>query len=118
MSLSWLARRPPLFLLCQSTEAGIRRLSNDTASKIARIKNPSRGGQNLTLRYRRLEKMVRGKEVRAQHIEKLPGAGAAVAQTPAAASGLKTFHGLMVPEEPTPPEPDGASRTVCPNTVN
>ena len=80
---------------------------------------PARGGQNLSDRYRRLEKSVRGKGAYARDIDELvgdrwendPDAGLRVRP---ARRDAKMFMGFVVPEEPKPPGPDGESQcTVC-----
>ncbi|KAF7966721.1 hypothetical protein HWV62_37287 [Athelia sp. TMB] len=104
MSLSWLARYP--FRALQKYNTRAKSLSNNASDEITRIKNPHRGGQNLTSRHRRLENMVRGKEAQTRRIEELPGRGTAVSQTPNTLN-VETFRGLVVPKEPKPPESDG-----------
>lgn len=102
MSLSWLARLPFRPASC----CRARLISNDISAEIARIKNPSRGGQNLSSRHKRLENMVRGKEDQTRQINEFPGERTVVKQTPYAPT-VKTFRGLVIPDEPKPPEPDG-----------
>ncbi|KAF7971337.1 hypothetical protein HWV62_21436 [Athelia sp. TMB] len=106
MSLSWLARYP--FRALQKYNIRAKTLSNNASDEITRIKNPHRGGQNLTSRHRRLENMVRGKEAQTRRIEELPGRGTVVSQTPNTLN-VETFRGLVVPKEPKPPESDGCA---------
>ncbi|PSR78582.1 hypothetical protein PHLCEN_2v7329 [Hermanssonia centrifuga] len=72
-------------------------------------KEPGRGGQNLSQRYERLEKSLRGKGTYQQAISQLSHEAA----SPLTPSARRTkdkreiFMGLVVPEEPKPPGPDG-----------
>ena len=88
----------------------VRHFSHENAESIARWKRPTRGGQNLTDRHRRLEKSLRGKEARLKQIDDLP-APPTVVQPSSALKGpaLNIFRGFVVPEQPKPPEPDGKS---------
>jgi hypothetical protein len=86
----------------------VRYFFYDSAESIARLKRPTRGGQNLTDRHRRLEKSLRGKEARLKQIDDLPRSltsaqPSSVPKRPA----LNTFQGFVIPEQPKPPEPDG-----------
>jgi hypothetical protein len=78
------------------------------ASVIERIKRPSRGGQNLSDRYHKLEKSLRGKEAFSREIDGMtrgnsrPGERAKLPQ-----DSVKMFAGFKIPEKPKPPEPDG-----------
>lgn len=78
-------------------------------------KYPTRGGQNLTDRFRRLEKSIRGKGAYEQEIVELVGDrqenepdGSRVRP---AKRDVKTFMGFAIPEEPKPPGPDGKPGT-------
>ena len=79
---------------------------NDLGDAIARLKNPTRGGQNLRERYRRLERSVRGKDFYAkQASEYVPS------PPPATKSGGEsrvTFRGFLIPKKPEAPGSDGA----------
>jgi hypothetical protein len=82
----------------------IRRLST---SAIDRLKNPTRGGQNLSERYRQLERSLRGKEALSYAIDNLtttPSPGT----TRSRKRAVEMFQGLVVPVKPRPPEADGA----------
>ena len=80
---------------------------------IDRLKYPSRGGQNLSARYKRLEKSRRGKEIYSQEIKDLVEGqnGPSPLQTVAVRQARRkipvAFHGFVIPEAPRPPEPDG-----------
>lgn len=68
------------------------------------MKNPPRGGQNLSERYRRLEKSLRGKEVLVKEIGELtPHLFSSHEKNKA----VEMFHGLEVPQEPKAPASDG-----------
>lgn len=83
-----------------------------SAESIARLKRPTRGGQNLTNRHRRLENSLRGKEARLREIDIL-SSPSSVAQSSSTVRKhtSKTFRGFVVPEEPKPPAADGTSLT-------
>lgn len=81
---------------------------------IEQLKRPSRGGQNLSDRYLRLERSLRGKQALSNIIhdseildESHPGAGSSGSHDSANTS--ETFRGFTIPREPKPPESDGAS---------
>jgi len=70
------------------------------------VKVFSRGGQNLSDRYLRLEKALRGKEAYVGRTKEL----SELATTPAPAVHVQeTFHGFTVPQMPKPPADDGTS---------
>lgn len=87
-----------------------------TSAAIERWKHPIRGGQNLTIRYQRLEKSLRGKEAYEQTISNLtdfPRSTSPNRSTPGLAKkNVQTFMGFMVPEEPRPPASDGMSQII------
>ena len=100
-----LARAAPCRLI--SSAVVPRRLPTSTPS----WKEPARGGQNLTKRYERLEKSLRGKELYQQEIGDLVEEADPVRSVAAARkhrNTVKTFMGFVVPQEPKPPGPDGA----------
>src|ERR1700729_1476865 len=102
---SCLAR--PIILIASQ---GVRNISYESAESIARWKRPTRGGQNLTDRHRRLEKSLRGKQNRLKQIDDMPGSSTVVQQLSSVRRPtLNTFRGFVIPEEPKPPEPDGMS---------
>lgn len=80
---------------------------------IDRLKHPSRGGQNLSARYERLERSLRGKELYSKEITAYAAEGANISnlQSNATRSILRrepmVFQGLTIPEAPRPPEADG-----------
>ena len=88
--------------------------SSSTPAPVTRLKHPTRGGQNLSGRYVRLERALRGKEAYEKEIDELEeeeestrteadvkGKGRAMGTAPF------VFHGYTIPEEPKPPGPDG-----------
>jgi len=86
----------------------VRSLSYESAESIARLKKPTRGGQNLTDRHRRLERSLRGREARLKQIDDLSSASTVVQPPPTVRRPtLSTFRGFVIPEKPKPPEPDG-----------
>ncbi|KIM86849.1 hypothetical protein PILCRDRAFT_289755, partial [Piloderma croceum F 1598] len=96
------------------TARSVRHFSYENAESIARLKRPTRGGQNLTDRHRRLEKSLRGKEARLKQIDDLPRSStfaqlSSVPKRPA----LNTFQGFVIPEQPKPPEPDECCMSGC-----
>ncbi|KAJ7676197.1 oxidoreductase-like protein [Mycena rosella] len=96
----------------------LRRHLTLDASAIQRLKNPTRGGQNLSLRYRRLEQSLRGKEalqrdIRARDSEVASGfVGRAAAPASQSTDG-QYFRGLEVPQRPKAPESDECCMSGC-----
>ena len=85
--------------------------SRSTEDEITRLKKPSRGGRNLTERYRALERALRGKEAFARGKElahHVPIISISVQDENSRKETLETFHGFVVPQEPKPPADDGA----------
>lgn len=86
---------------------------------ITRLKHPSRGGRDLSARYVRLERALRGKEEYERDIagmekgEVNEGAtGGSISDDGRVRGKGKAqtmFAGFVIPEIPKPPEPDGAS---------
>lgn len=70
------------------------------------MKHPTRGGQNLTARYGRLEKSVRGKDTYQREITGLVEDAATLAPH-GMRSSVRTFMGYVVPEEPKAPASEG-----------
>jgi hypothetical protein len=114
---------PPLILHCRQrrvvTTIVIRLLSSShrqdqsqaTAAALERQKRPTRGGQNLSNRYRRLERSIRGKGALLKGLETLPRPSAPVSSRGPPTQGQadnKMFRGFRIPEEPKCPEADGA----------
>jgi hypothetical protein len=80
-------------------------LSTESAE---RLKLPAKGGQNLSKRYRRLEKSLRGKEALAQSIEeelsgKIPSSQPFIGGK----DDTEYFRGFVIPKAPKVPESDG-----------
>ena len=111
--------------------------SKDCLTSLERLKHPARGGQDLSNRYVRLERALRGKEGYEREIEDLEGhypsaSGGATRQaleqkrtdfgidTSAMVQREKrrgekqplVFHGFTIPKPPKPPEPDGTHSTL------
>ena len=80
--------------------------------EITRLKKPSRGGRNLSERYRALERALRGKEAFTRGKEELahhvPVISISVQDENIRKESIETFHGFVVPQEPKPPADDGA----------
>ena len=80
--------------------------------EITRLKKSSRGGRNLSERYRALERALRGKETFTRGKEELahhvPIISISVQDENIRKESIETFHGLVVPQEPKPPADDGA----------
>jgi hypothetical protein len=82
--------------------------SQQASTAIERLKRPSRGGQNLSDRYRRLEKSLRVKEAFSGGIDDTTERTTVLVHgAKPRLSHAKTFKGFRIPEEPKPPEPDG-----------
>ncbi|KAJ7260126.1 oxidoreductase-like protein [Mycena rebaudengoi] len=93
------------------------RYISDHAVGIERIKNPTRGGQNLSQRYRRLERSLRGKEALNKDICTLESEKSAVS-APAGASpqeldASRYFGGFEIPQRPKEPESDECCMSGC-----
>ncbi|KAJ7624763.1 oxidoreductase-like protein [Roridomyces roridus] len=102
--------RPLLFRI--RTPAAIRHSS----SAIERLKNPDRGGQNLTQRYRRLEQSLHGKEALQRDKRELEVVGTgdnSAITTSAAREGGYYFRGIEVPQKPRAPESDECCMSGC-----
>lgn len=79
---------------------------------IERLKYPSHGGQNLSERYARLERTIRGKEEYTHDIENYEKMGSVSGQSDNVIRNLKApvmYRGFVVPEEPISPQDDGMS---------
>lgn len=99
----------------------ISRLRHSSAA-IERLKNPPRGGQNLSERYQRLERSLRGKEVLVKELGELAPRLASnygensqshaikmSSSLPPKKKDVEMFHGLEVPQEPREPQSEGVS---------
>lgn len=91
--------------------------SRSTKDEITRLKNPSRGGRNLSERYRALERALRGKEAfargKAELARHVPVISISVQDENMRKEGGETFHGFMVPQEPKPPADDECCMSGC-----
>lgn len=89
----------------------LRRSSTLDASAIERLKKPTRGGQNLSQRYRRLEQSLRGKEALQKDIlareSDVSGHLGDVSPSAQTKDANRYFQGLEIPRRPKPPESDG-----------
>jgi len=92
----------------------IRQLSSSraTTAAIERQKRPTRGGQNLSDRYRRLERSIRGKEVLKRLDQSLPR-GLRYPSSSSRKDDAKTFRGFRIPEEPKSPGADECCMSGC-----
>lgn len=99
------------------------------AQQLSQLKHPSRGGQDLSRRYERLERSLRGKNVYGREIEDFQRSGQVTDPAPytsqektqqaTSSTGRSTrriFRGFVVPEAPKPPADDGARSTVYGST--
>jgi Oxidoreductase-like protein, N-terminal len=87
------------------------RQSSSLAVAMQSQRRPSRGGQDLTHRYRRLEKSIREKNALSQNIADLSSPRPVPNVRPSSATAntdqLRLFRGMPVPQEPKPPDSDG-----------
>ncbi|KAI0688377.1 hypothetical protein BC835DRAFT_1419174 [Cytidiella melzeri] len=74
-------------------------------------KNPTRGGQDLGNRYRRLEKALRGKDSYQRNINELSEDGTTLPL--ASRRSTRTFLGYLIPEEPKPPASEDCCMSGC-----
>jgi hypothetical protein len=94
---------------------GLTRISDATATSptLGQASQPERGGQNLSARFARLERSLRGKGGLAQTIENTPLETSFVSnagelpKVKLSEPKAELFHGLLVPEIPKEPGPDG-----------
>ncbi|KAJ7888326.1 hypothetical protein B0H14DRAFT_2337286 [Mycena olivaceomarginata] len=95
----------------------LRRYSTFDAGAIERLKKPTRGGQNLSLRYRRLEQSLRGKEaLQRDIISREPDIAVDFRDSSPTTPTGKTkhyFHGRKIPQQPKPPEADECCMSGC-----
>ncbi|KAI0249753.1 hypothetical protein BJV78DRAFT_1224578 [Lactifluus subvellereus] len=96
------------------TTKGPRRYYTQHSSPIELHKYSSRGGRNLSERFRRLEKMLLAKHNLSRAIIDAPQP---LTRTPPSTlrrpSTAKTFRGLVIPEVPKAPEPDECCMSGC-----
>ncbi|KAH9939869.1 oxidoreductase-like protein [Amylocystis lapponica] len=107
-----------------SSSASVPRIHTSDPSSVVAIqqqKYPTRGGQNLSARYRRLERSLRGKKAYGARITELAEDAQDIAdahpETPHAASkpraGANMFMGFVIPQEPRAPESDECCMSGC-----
>ncbi|RDB27612.1 hypothetical protein Hypma_003797 [Hypsizygus marmoreus] len=77
------------------------------------IRPALRGGQNLTERYRRLEKSSRERVELVKEIDDLSASGVAPKIAVAPQAHTETFRGFEIPKEPWPPEDDECCMSNC-----
>lgn len=96
----------PSHLLRLTTERiSARYISNES---IARLKRSNHESQNLSERYKRLEQSLRGNESRLSEIDDRSTSSYSVTISKSKSKpSQRVYHGLIVPEAPKPPEPDG-----------
>ena len=88
--------------------------------QVINLKHPRRGGQDLSRRYQRLERSIRGKAEYGREIQGFQRAGEVPEPAPFTASetvqttstsqdkgNRRVFRGLVIPERPKPPADDG-----------
>lgn len=80
-----------------------------SSTPVARHRRPNRSGQNLSERYRRLEKMLRGKEEYAMKSDINEGTTRFTSELRTSSRNPETFMGFIIPEEPREPAADGES---------
>ena len=85
-----------------------RRFYTQPSSPVELQKCFSRGGRNLSERFRKLEKALQGNHnLSHTTTDTSRPLEPALPPTPKQRSTGKTFRGLIIPEVPGPPEPDG-----------
>ncbi|KAI0065231.1 hypothetical protein BV25DRAFT_1822377 [Artomyces pyxidatus] len=93
------------------------RVSIQSAIPVERMKDPKRGGQNLSERAQRLERMLREKEAFSQDVyhTSSPFATTSIPTRPwtSAPQTVTTFRGLVIPEKPREPEADECCMSGC-----
>ncbi|KAJ7484794.1 hypothetical protein B0H11DRAFT_2279510 [Mycena galericulata] len=86
------------------------------ASAIERLKKRTRGGQNLSLRYRRLEQSLRWKEALQRDIRARESEAESVETRTWAGEGIddgRYFHGFEITTRPKAPESDECCMSGC-----
>ncbi|KAF7343845.1 hypothetical protein MSAN_01965800 [Mycena sanguinolenta] len=89
----------------------LRRYLALDAGAISRLKKPTRGGQNLSARYRRLEQSLRGKEALQRDILSQEPASQSTSTT--RTSEANYFRGMKIPQQPKPPQSDECCMSGC-----
>ncbi|KAG7086905.1 hypothetical protein E1B28_002823 [Marasmius oreades] len=85
-----------------------------SAFRHSHIRNPQRGGQNLSNRHVRLEQSLIGKtslENRAEELRNLTSTVAGTSDKPA--NGTQRFRGLVIPVKPQEPSSDECCMSGC-----
>ncbi|TDL24570.1 hypothetical protein BD410DRAFT_786079 [Rickenella mellea] len=92
-----------------------RNPSTSTAQAIERLKNPSRSSQNLTDRYKRLERSLRGKEAYTKQLLDIDADSEGSREPPSSLprKGPRKFRGFVIPERPTEPKADECCMSGC-----
>ncbi|KAF7350152.1 Oxidoreductase-like domain-containing protein [Mycena venus] len=107
----------PILHTGRRVSLSIRRYFALDSGAIERIKKPTRGGQNLSLRYRRLEQSLRGKEALQRDIDALESDVAGhFKDTSTAAETTEAnryFRGLEIPRQPKAPQSDECCMSGC-----
>ncbi|KAF8814818.1 hypothetical protein BYT27DRAFT_7081618 [Phlegmacium glaucopus] len=86
---------------------------NDNRRKLSRYLG---GGQNLSDRYLRLEKSLRGREALSKELAGYSQSSSSIQSTPLSKSSskpLQIFRGFEIPEEPKPPADDECCMSGC-----
>ncbi|KAK1225584.1 hypothetical protein PQX77_011479 [Marasmius sp. AFHP31] len=92
--------------------SSIRRQS--TAATRQQIRNPKRGGQNLSNRHARLELSLRGRtalESQKEELERTTTSGPSLAK--ATGGRAQTFRGIVIPVKPREPASDECCMSGC-----
>ncbi|THH07512.1 hypothetical protein EW146_g9297 [Bondarzewia mesenterica] len=92
--------------------------SYQSPSPIERLKRPIRGGQNLSERFCRLEKSLREKGALSHALRQsgertLTPLPVDLLPSPGSPAASETFMGLVIPQEPKPPESDECCMSGC-----
>ncbi|KAJ7676207.1 oxidoreductase-like protein [Mycena rosella] len=100
------------------TELLSQRKTRKKKGQRSRLKNPTRGGQNLSLRYRLLEQSLRGKkalqrDIRARDSEVASGFVDRAAAPASQFTDARYCRGLEVPQRPKAPESDECCMSGC-----
>ncbi|PPQ94400.1 hypothetical protein CVT25_002488 [Psilocybe cyanescens] len=86
---------------------------SDGRKTVTRIRKPARGGHNLSDRYLRLEKSLRGKDSISQAIDGLIHPDPDTPKSKQKQKPVQLFHGFVVPEEPKLPADDECCMSGC-----
>lgn len=97
-------------MLCRSLATHVPQTTLVTPASTPPNRYPVRGGQNLTSRFRRLEKSLRGRDAYEQEIEELYSdkrENEGAPRVRPARSDVKRFMGFTIPKKPQEPGPGG-----------